>query len=536
MCCSTFIKLSFKMHFSKTYLAAAPVALASLNGVSAAPSSSGGSSAINTTTCNAKTYVYEELAGYGYLPSNARDNHGDTLGGIGSSLAFEKDSWKKLKNGSYTGTAWALPDRGWNTEGTLNYQNRVHKMKVTLNPQEGATVAKPSGPNLFLTYVDTIYFTDPKGVPTSGLDANARGPYLSFPGLGVSDVPSANYTGDGFGGSGPGGSRVAFDSEGLFLGDDGSFWVSDEYGPYIYQFSKKGKMIGAIRPPDAIIPQRNGSESFSADSPPRYDDSLAPIPADNPFGRNNNQGAEGLTTDPSGKKLYVLLQSALNQEGGSKNKNSRNARFLVYDITKSPPRYQAEYIVPLSHVVPNDTSTKIARQSEIHYISDSQFLVLARDGDVGRGQDDTQSVYRQVDVFDISKATNVKGAAADCSTCAVASTTGVLNSTITPATYCSWLDFNVNSQLNRFGVHNGGAQDDGLLNEKWESLALLPVNPDKKDGEFFLFSFSDNDFITQDGYMNGGKLKYADESGFSLLNQALVFKVKIPKGAKPLYG
>jgi len=60
-------------------------------------------------------------------------------------------------------------------------------------------------------------------------------------------------------------------------------------------------------------------------------------------------------------------------------------------------------------------------------------------------------------------------------------------------------DYNVNSQLNRFYLHNGGAQDNGLLNEKWESLALVPVTPsnDGSDGNFFLFSMSDNDFITQ---------------------------------------
>lgn len=72
--------------------------------------------------------------------------------------------------------------------------------------------------------------------------------------------------------------------------------------------------------------------------------------------------------------------------------------------------------------------------------------------------------------------------------------------------YCSFLDFNVNSELAKFRLHNGGAQDQYLLNEKWESLALVPVHP-SKDGdhdkrgekEYFLFSLSDNDFITQDG-------------------------------------
>jgi hypothetical protein len=38
-------------------------------------------------------------------------------------------------------------------------------------------------------------------------------------------------SGDGFGGNyGSGGARVALDTEGLVLGDDDTFWISDEYG------------------------------------------------------------------------------------------------------------------------------------------------------------------------------------------------------------------------------------------------------------------------------------------------------------------
>ena len=173
----------------------------------------------------------------------------------------------------------------------------------------------------------------------------------------------------------------------------------------------------------------------------------------------------------------------------------------------------------------------------MHYISDTQFLILARDSDAGRGQDDTESVYRQIDVIDISEATNVKGGNHDCYGCHIASEAGVLRSNIQAAQYCSWLDFNVNTQLRRYGVHNGGAQNNKLLNEKWESMALLPVNPgDSSSQEYFLFSFSDNDFITQDGYMNFGQFKYSDESGFNLLNQALVFRVTLPAGSEPLVG
>jgi hypothetical protein len=72
-----------------------------------------GSSFVNQTTCAGNQYTYEELAGYGVLPSNARDKFGDTLGGIGSSLALDKSQWRKTKSGAYTGLLWGLPDRGW---------------------------------------------------------------------------------------------------------------------------------------------------------------------------------------------------------------------------------------------------------------------------------------------------------------------------------------------------------------------------------------------------------------------------------------
>ena len=95
------------------------------------------------------------------------------------------------------------------------------------------------------------------------------------------------------------------------------------------------------------------------------------------------------------------------------------------------------------------------------------------------------------------------------------------------------MDFNINAQLNRFGVHNGGAQDANLLNEKWESIAILPA---ENQDEYYLFSLSDDDFITQNGFFKNGTIKYKDESGYSLDNQALVFKITLPKGAKPLVG
>ncbi|EXJ85504.1 hypothetical protein A1O1_05868 [Capronia coronata CBS 617.96] len=488
--------------------------------------------AVNTTTCNGQTFVYEALAGYGFVPSNSRDKFGDTAGGFGSSAAIDQTSWKVDKSGVYSGILWALPDRGWNTEGTLNFQPRIHKFAITFRPDYTSTANDPSAPNLHLELLDTIRFTDPFGAPLTGLDADAHGPYLTFPGF--PPLPSATYTGDGFGGNGVGGRRVSLDSEGLVLSPDGSFWVSDEYGPFIYHFAPSGRMLSAIQPPPALIPERNGTESFSAASPPRYDPDLETLPKNNPTGRDNNQGFEGLTVSHDNRNLYALMQSALNQEGGLNSTTRVYTRLLHYDISNPfRPEYKAEYVLPL----PKDPAGRVAAQSEIHFVSPTQFLVLARDSNRGHGQKNSDSRYRHVDVYDISKATDIRGPAYDCPSCAVASVDGVLDSDIVPATYCSWLDYNVNSQLNRFGLHNGGDQDAQLLNEKWESIALAAVQPPEKgcidghpatNGEYFLFSLSDNDFITQNGFMNGGELPYADASGYNLDNQVLVFKVKLP--------
>lgn len=83
---------------------------------------------------------------------------------------------------------------------------------------------------------------------------------------------------------------------------------------------------------------------------------------------------------------------------------------------------------------------------------------------------------------------------------------------ITPATLCPFIDYNLNTELNKFttangdAIHNGLPTDFGLLNEKWEALALLPVNNNQGKGcdrdesdEYYLITLSDNDFITNNG-------------------------------------
>lgn len=248
----------------------------------------------------------------------------------------------------------------------------------------------------------------------------------------------------------------------------------------------------SISPPDAIIPIRGGKQSFSANSPPIYNQTIKVVPGDPTSGRQNNQGLEGLTTDPKGKTIYALVQSALRQDGGNGTSSNRYyTRLLKYAITSKGQELTGEYVVRL----PQDSKNATAAQSEIHYISDTQFLVLARDSNNGRGLASTNSTYRHADVFDISKATDIKGKYdAINGSITTNNKDGILKDGIVPATYCSFINYNDKTQLSRFGLHNGGVDDRALLNEKWESLVVVPTLEKHSSDEYFLISLSDNDF------------------------------------------
>jgi len=160
---------------------------------------------------------------------------------------------------------------------------------------------------------------------------------------------------------------------------------------YVYHFNKEGTLIEVFRPPEAFIPMRNGTDSFSANSPPSYDPTDFPIPANPKTGRQNNQGFEGMTITPDGKLLYVLLQSSTIQDGGTAS-TRRNTRLLERDLKKK--EWTGEWVVQLPTY--NDSGTKVAAQSEMHYLNKDQFFVLARDSGRGYGMANSTSLYRHV--------------------------------------------------------------------------------------------------------------------------------------------
>ena len=473
------------------------------------------------------TFVNKGLVGVARVPSNAVDQFGETLGGFGSGMAMDLQSWHKNRDGSYGGTLYMLPDRGWNTQGTVDYRGRLHRFDVTLNPFYSGSTTNQN--QLQLHYESSTLFHRWGGILTTGLDPNAVQPAnLVFPDLPISSTNS----------------RITLDDEAVVHVGDGTVWVSDEYGPYVYHYDHDGVLLHVIRPPDAFIPMRRDAsgnlvENFSANSPPIGQTYNTGNPVS---GRQNNQGFEGLAMSPDRKTLFILLQSALIQDlnatSSSTIKLSRhNTRLLAYDLRNHEPKLVGEYVVQLPLYQDQTTSTPTlltAAQSEMLALNDHQFLVLARDSNVGEIFPKTPaSVYRSIDLIDISGATNIAGTAYDKVSTPVAPN-GALNSSIKPAIYQKFLDINDNSQLNRFGLHNGAPNDSNDLYEKWESMAVVPVGDRQAPNDYFLFVGSDNDFITQDGHMAGQS--YQDASGYNVDTLVLVYRVTLPTYIQPEIG
>lgn len=448
-----------------------------------------------------QVFVNHGLVGVGRIAASARDKFGETFGSF-SGFTFQPGSWRRNANGSYSGTLFAQPDRGYNAVGTTNYISRFNKIAVTFAPASpGVTTQDQVG----LTLSDTVQFTEANGTPLTSLDptSSGTGTRSGFPAM-----PQA------FNG------RLSLDAEGIVVNADGSLWVSDEYGPYIFKFAADGKLQSAIRPPDALIPQRNGADSFASNNP--GPGQPVPSPADPVTGRQNNQGLEGLSVSADGKTLFALLQSATRQDGGTGATGPRRyTRLLTYDISNAAaPTLKAEYVVPLPTYLVG-AATRVPAQSEMLALNNTQFLVLARDGN-GRGIASPTSLYRAILVYDIAGATNIAGTAFDSATAVAPG--GVLAAGVIPATSSVLIDMNDPVQLGKFGLNNGPTDNVNTLSEKWEGLALVPALDPGAPNDWFLFVGNDNDFITTNGFQDGA----AYAAAFDNDSMILVYRLTLP--------
>ncbi len=391
-----------------------------------------------------------DLSGLNYKLENGAP--ANLLGGLGSGIAYASGN-----------TFLALPDRGPNAtsfdsaiDDTVSYIDRFHTITMDLDPNT-------SGSGLPFTLTPTLRDTT---LLWSFLTPLAYG---NGTGLGVgSGVPPGNnflqhfFTGrsDNFDPTHNSGDSLdaRLDPEGIRVSNDGlSVFISDEYGPYVYQFSRlTGARIRSYKLPDSFFVSNLrpvGKEETSA----------------NTSGRTANKGMEGLAITPNGRTLVGIMQSALIQDAHLGFDAANLLRIVTIDIPTGQTHQYAYLLTTGSGV------------SEICAINNHEFLVDERDGKGLEGGDNATSNKAKVkQLFKIDLTGAVDISSMDATTAAA----NAVNKTI-------FLD--IVSVL----TSNGIAADH--IPSKIEGVAF---GPDVKQGHTTLHTLwvsNDNDFLLATG-------------------------------------
>ncbi|MEK0438850.1 MAG: hypothetical protein RLZZ233_1821 [Verrucomicrobiota bacterium] len=471
-----------------------------------------------TVSLGGQNFVNQGLVGVGVFATNVIDGRGDTFGSF-SSFKVDHNTWRKNANGSYSGTLYTLPDRGYNVAGLIAYPARIHQMALSFTPDYTANTVSQT--QLTLSLQRTITITDFAGQITTAVD------------------PTGATTLQGFSNVATAGGKFAIDGEGLAIRADGSFYVSDEYGATVYHVSKTGQMLGMITPPQALLPQ------FSVPTT-GYPTASAGVQTG---GRRDNQGMEAVDLTPDGRYLMTLLQSATRQDNPADNNQGRLfTRLSVYDVSNNPTPASpvGHYVVELPTFDRDGTggsADRAAAQSEIVALSPTSFLVLSRDGNGnGSGDNSRPLVFKTVSFVTLTGATNLAGTSYATGYTPVANgISGTLDG-IVAAQVTPFVNLLNPTQLARFGIDmNVGAEGSGSpvnvnsLGEKWEALSIVPVLDPAAPNDYFLLVGNDNDFLGTSVTMLGGAPVDAT-AGPAVAdnpNRVLVYRVTLPGYVDP---
>jgi hypothetical protein len=343
--------------------------------------------------------AFADLSGLTYPLENGVSSN--SLGGFGSAIAYASGN-----------TFLALPDRGPNAvtfdpaiDNTASYVNRFHTVTMDLAANTNTVgysdcTGSPSLPlalsptlratTLFWSLTPLVYGTGQSLGVGSGAPPINNFLQHFFTGRSDNFDPTHN-SGDA--------NDARFDSEGMRVSNDGfSVFVSDEYGPYVYQFSRLlGVRLRSFQLPSSFYvstPSSVGTTEISGDST-----QTPPIPA-NTSGRVANKGMEGLAITPDGRTLVGIMQNSLIQDGGSKG---HLLRIVTIDIFSGKVTHQYGYLLTTGSGV-----------SEICALNEHEFLVDERDG-TGRESGgvplgpSTNAKVKQLFKIDLTNAIDISG-------------------------------------------------------------------------------------------------------------------------------
>jgi hypothetical protein len=388
----------------------------------------------------------------GTLESGVKAN---VLGGLGSGLTY-------AGNNSFIG----LPDRGPNAESytggdavdnTTSYIPRLQTLSMSLTANGGSGLPFTITPTL--TGTTLLFSSTPLNYGVNGAPAENDATHFYFSGR------SDNFAS----GSSTNPDNARLDPESVRIANDGkTVFISDEYGPYVYQFDRvTGERIKTFE-----LPANLAATNLNAQGAVEI--------SGNTIGRVANKGMEGLAITPDGTKLVGIMQAPLEQD------TNKNVRIVTIDIASGATHEYAYQLTNGSGV------------SEIVALNNHEFLVDERDGK-GLG-DNTKAAVKQIFKIDLNGAQEVSAMSGNLSAAAIPKTLvlDIKNMLVSAGikaenipSKIEGLTFGNDVIFNGVNLHTlWVANDNDFLNTITDSTHPLGfANPNN----FYVFGFSDTD-------------------------------------------
>lgn len=292
-----------------------------------------------------------------YQGPNQQNFPNGFLTGFGSAIALKSIN----QDGSID--FYGITDRGPNGDGP-DYQSGLERYSSKFfpapqfQPQIGVIHVKDGKAEV----ISVIGLKDEKGKAITGLPLE--------PGLvGATNEVALDdhFTWLGYDNNG-------MDTEGIALDAGGNFWICDEYGPFIAQYDKQGKLLKKYAPGKGL------PEIMKYRTP--------------------NRGFEGLTVAPNGL-IYAEEQSPLDIDGKT-GKIAQFSRIVQLDPKTGKTKMFAYPVDVEAYKSPKD-----AKIGDIYAVSNTQFLMVEQ----GKGKD--KQMRNLIYLVDIKDATDLTGITID---------------------------------------------------------------------------------------------------------------------------
>jgi hypothetical protein len=274
------------------------------------------------------------------------------------------------------GRLFGLPDNGYGAQGnSADFVLGFYEITPHFKTSGDGTTAR--GP------VDVRRFT-PFSDPNNLLDATfitdgpvyKRSNYYALPVLPQIAVDPAIKAGHLLTGA-------DFDVESIARMDDGSFWVGDEFGPYLLHFSPQGVLLRTpIRHPVLRAPQ-NPQNTLQ-----------------HPANLPSSRGVESMTRNADGTRLYLTTEGSINSEPDKR-------LLLIYEFDTTTEQYTDRtfrYMKDSSNFITgnDNNATNVFLTGDMTHIAGDRYVIIERDDFQGPPDSVNPPRQKKLYLFDLN--------------------------------------------------------------------------------------------------------------------------------------